>query len=173
VVFAEDPARPGVLHQEGWPGRDSLTHADVARGLFPHFSSLVIRRELLPDLPHWMRDMHAADWVMSLLLSREGSIGLLDSTSSVYWQNAGSSWSPKPAIERKRAALRDARVAARNVAPLASSFRTYRADLHMRIAAYALQERKPLLAFWHATMMVARSPVFSLGEFAGRVFKRR
>jgi glycosyltransferase involved in cell wall biosynthesis len=78
------------------------TIEDLLKGNFVMTCSAVLRRDLVPALPHWFRRMKLGDWPMFALAARHGSIELMDEVMAAYRVHAGSTWSSLPSITRLR-----------------------------------------------------------------------
>ena len=82
------------------------TIEDLLKGNFVATCSAVLRRDLVPALPHWFRKMKLGDWPIFALAARHGTIELMDEVMAVYRVHAGSSWSSLSLITRLREAVR-------------------------------------------------------------------
>jgi len=84
----------------------SYTIEDLLKGNFVMTCSTVLRRDLIPVLPRWLRTMKLGDWPMFALAARHGTIELMDEVMAVYRVHAGSMWSSLPSITRLREGTR-------------------------------------------------------------------
>ena len=91
-----------------------LMLGDVLKGNFPHASSLVFRREWLSTTPAWFDDLVAADSMICALLARNGPLQVIPIRMSVYRKNSGSTWTPRPHLERKPESIRCIQALARH-----------------------------------------------------------
>lgn len=73
---------------------------DLLRGNFVMTCSTVLRRDLVPTLPPWLREMKLGDWPMFALAARHGTIELMDEVMAVYRVHSGGMWSSLPSITR-------------------------------------------------------------------------
>jgi glycosyltransferase involved in cell wall biosynthesis len=78
------------------------TIEDLLKGNFVMTCSAVLRRDLVPALPRWFREMKLGDWPMFALAARHGTIELMDEVMAVYRVHAESTWSSLPSITRLR-----------------------------------------------------------------------
>lgn len=56
-------------------------------------ASIMIRRDVLPELPPWMASLRILDWPISLFASQSGTIGFIDGVMSVYRVHGGGVFS--------------------------------------------------------------------------------
>lgn len=93
-------------YRDDFSGSHRLTLEETMAGAFPHLSSLVFRRELLPTTPLWSDGIRGADWLMCCLLAAPHGIGPLPNRMSCYRVNDESTWAPLPFAERRLDHLR-------------------------------------------------------------------
>lgn len=156
-ILMEDSGRRATFAER----LGSLSRLDtdqVLGGLFPHASSLVFRRALLPETPAWFDGLASADWPIVALLSLEGDIAIIDETMSVYRKNKSSSWTPRPQLERKEMHLRGLREFERNAGLNRRRTRSHIADAHAVVAAVARHDGKYATAARNAALAVIRDP---------------
>jgi glycosyltransferase involved in cell wall biosynthesis len=80
----------------------TYTIQDLLKGNFVMTCSAVLRRDLVPALPHWFRKMKLGDWPMFALAARHGSIELMDEVMAAYRVHTGGTWSSLSLIARLR-----------------------------------------------------------------------
>jgi glycosyltransferase involved in cell wall biosynthesis len=64
-----------------------------------NLSACVLRNNNVKELPSALYDLYIADWMLGVMLSQQGLIGLLRESSSVYRANSNSQWA---SMDRKR-----------------------------------------------------------------------
>ena len=57
-----------------------------------NLSACVLRNSCVKELPSSLYDLYIADWMLGVMLSQHGLIGLLRESSSVYRTNSNSQW---------------------------------------------------------------------------------
>ena len=80
----------------------SYTIEDLLKGNFVMTCSTVLRRDLIPALPRWLRTMKLGDLPMFALAARHGTIELMDEIMAVYRVHSGGTWSSLSSIARLR-----------------------------------------------------------------------
>jgi glycosyltransferase involved in cell wall biosynthesis len=68
--------------------------------------SNVYRRELVPDLPPWVRKLAMGDWPINIMLSQKGKIRYMDANMGVHRIHGMGTWSKISAIHKEQAVLR-------------------------------------------------------------------
>jgi len=58
--------------------------------------SVMLRRDLIGELPEWYHTSATGDWLLYLLTARHGNIGYLDEVMAAYRINPESFWNSKP-----------------------------------------------------------------------------
>ena len=81
------------------PGRDRLTFTDLIAAYSFHFSSVLIRRDVL-DLPPWIFTQYCLDRPIYLLAASHGDAGVIHADLSVYRLHGGGVWAPLTPYER-------------------------------------------------------------------------
>jgi glycosyltransferase involved in cell wall biosynthesis len=82
------------------------TIEDLLKDNFVMTCSAVLRRDLIPTLPPWFREMKLGDWPMFALAARHGTIELMDEVMSVYRKHQGGVWSSLSSVSRSREIVR-------------------------------------------------------------------
>lgn len=154
--------------ERGVRGRDRIGTQLVLDGCFPHWSSLVYRRELLPVTPPWFDDMAMADWPMCMLLTEHGDIGIIDRAMSTFRRNPSSSYSPLTQLERTRLQVRASRAYAANAAFRPDGITRLCAETQIRLASLARREGRWVEAC-EALLHAARSDPATVMRFARRI----
>jgi len=88
-----------------FPG-GSYTIEDLLKGNFIMTCSTVLRRDLVCELPGWLREMKLGDWPMFVIAARHGTIELMSEVMAVYRVHQGGTWSSLPKITRLRESVR-------------------------------------------------------------------
>jgi glycosyltransferase involved in cell wall biosynthesis len=65
---------------------------DVIRAMPAHTSSLMLRREVIENLPAWFPERRSGDWTIQITAASLGGIGFIDETMSAYRVHKGGSW---------------------------------------------------------------------------------
>ena len=102
TIYA-DGSRPSSRHTQP-PDTHRFGLEDVLRTGISQTSTMVFRRDALPELPDWFYRVPAGDRALSLLLAERGAIGYLHQLMSVYRAHAGGMWSgatERDQLERK------------------------------------------------------------------------
>lgn len=86
----------------------------VVRAPF-HTSSMVFRKELLPDLPAWMDPLPMGDWPIAATLAARGTIGYLPEPMSMYRVHSGGAWQGRSRMERLKLTIDTLRTIQANV----------------------------------------------------------
>lgn len=60
-----------------------------------NLSACVLRTSCVKKLPDEMFELSVADWMLGVMLSQQGPLGLLQESTSVYRKNTNSSWASK------------------------------------------------------------------------------
>lgn len=84
-----------VLPQNDFPAVNSFD-ALLQKSNPVAFGSMVVRRNLLADMPAWTRDLKLGDWPICMMLAREGEFGYLASDMSRQRMHDNGSWSRLP-----------------------------------------------------------------------------
>jgi glycosyltransferase involved in cell wall biosynthesis len=145
---------------------------DVLGGCFPHFSSLMYRAALLPTTPPWFDDLRAADWPICALLARQGVIGLLPGSMSVYRKNPDSTWAPRPQLERLLLLLDDRATFRARSGYAAPDERRQVAEANVRVASVGLRARQPTIVVRHALVALRQHPPTVVRWAVGAVTER-
>lgn len=64
------------------------------------FGSMVVRRELLADMPAWTRGLRLGDWPICMMLARHGAFGYIPKVMSRQRMHDAGSWSRLPSHQR-------------------------------------------------------------------------
>jgi glycosyltransferase involved in cell wall biosynthesis len=80
---------------------------DLIRSQFIPSCSVVMRRDLVPNLPDWILKMHGVDWFLTLFAAAKGPFSRLDECMAVYRKHAGGAWTSLPE-EKKLEAVQEA-----------------------------------------------------------------
>lgn len=67
-----------------------------------NLSACVLRTRFVKHLPDTLYDLPIADWMLGVMLSQYGPIGLFEETTSVYRKNANSTWASKSHLSHVR-----------------------------------------------------------------------
>jgi glycosyltransferase involved in cell wall biosynthesis len=84
----------------------SYTIDDLLKNNFVATCSAVLRRNLVPALPPWFREMKLGDWPMFALAARYGTIELMDEVMSVHRIHQGGVWSSLSSMSRSHETAR-------------------------------------------------------------------
>jgi glycosyltransferase involved in cell wall biosynthesis len=155
VSAGTDPER---LFCRGLDGKSVVTLDDVMGEVFPHFSSLMYRRDLMPTTPTWFDEMQAADWPLCGLLAQQGDIAVLREVMSVYRKNAESSWAPRSHLERKLLVLDHMIVFRERACGSPSAYPAELAEAHLKVASVALSVGAYRVFVRHAWATLRLSP---------------
>ncbi|MBI1346191.1 glycosyltransferase [bacterium] len=99
VIYVNQNGQPtGQVHPRHIASE--VTFADLCRGNCIQTCSLVIRRDMLPALPDWVRTMPMGDWPLCLLAARCGPIGMLPEPMACYRLHSGGVWSTQAWLTR-------------------------------------------------------------------------
>lgn len=163
----------GELYSARLVGRTTLSFADVAAGTMPHASSLVYRRVALPTTPQWFDQLQAADWSISGLLAAQSDIGVIPRVMSNYRKNESSTWTPRPALERRQLHLQGLELFSREAAGVGAGLDQHIAEAHAQVAALALRDRRIGLVLRHSWASLRRTPTPVLRRLRPQVSSRR
>lgn len=80
-----------------WGYGDDVLYVDTKRQIsegnqLGNLSACVLRNSCVQQLPLTLYDLYIADWMLGVMLSQKGPIGLLKDSSSVYRINSKSQW---------------------------------------------------------------------------------
>jgi glycosyltransferase involved in cell wall biosynthesis len=114
------PDRAMCCHRVRLLGKTNAAEADVFPSLpagpyaledllklnFVMTGSMVLRRDLVPQLPSWFFGMKMGDWPLWAMVARHGKIELLDDVMSAYRIHEGGIWSSLPWPTRVRETAR-------------------------------------------------------------------
>jgi glycosyltransferase involved in cell wall biosynthesis len=70
----------------------AYTLEDLLQANFVVTCSVVMRRELMGDVPMWLSEMKVGDWARSALVARHGTIELMDESMATYRVHPGGVW---------------------------------------------------------------------------------
>lgn len=98
LVTGVEAVGEALVFPSDWPERTDL--AWMLDHHFPHTSSVMFRRRLLPEYPPWYFDMPMGDWPTFVITSKEGPYLYLPETLSAYRKHAGGAWTTKSLVER-------------------------------------------------------------------------
>lgn len=171
-VFVESTGER-VIFGHGFDDRQQIDFDDVIAGVFPHASSLMFRRSLLRTTPGWFDGLSAADWAICGLLAASGPIGVHREVMSVYRKNEASTWTPRPQLERKLLHLEGLKAFASNVPQEYPTIRREVASAHAVVAAVAIHDRRPAVAFRHGIASLYSDPVGTLKRLRRRSLRSR
>ncbi len=157
-----------MIFGHGFDHRKQIDFGDVIAGVFPHASSLMFRRSLLQTTPEWFDDLSAADWAICGLLAASGPIGVHREVMSVYRKNEASTWTPQPQLERKLLHLEGLKAFGVNVPQAQPMIRRQISSAHSVVAAVAIHDRRPAIAFRHGVASFCRDPAGTLNRLRRR-----
>lgn len=88
----------------GYP--EEVARVTAARMLtegFPHISTIMVRRALLPRFPDWFFEVAMGDWTIGILCARQGPVAFFrDRPMSTYRLHNTSHWLGRPLLDRTR-----------------------------------------------------------------------
>lgn len=149
------------VYARGLDGRERLALRDLFRG-FPHLSSVMYRRDLLPETPPWFDELKGADLPMLVLLATHGDVGVIRRIMSCYRKNPDSMWSHRPQMERRLDGLTDLEVVAGHLPARKAEMDSAIAELASRIAAMAAREHKPRQALRYGGRALRANPAVAM-----------
>lgn len=171
-VFVESTGE-SLTFGHGFGGRHRIGFSDVMLGVFPHASSIVFHRSLLPTTPDWFDDLSAADWAICGLLAAVGPVGVHREIMSTYRKNATSSWTPRPQLERKLLHLQGLEAFAENVPQAKLVIQRPIATAHAVVAAVAIHDRRPVVAARHGAAYFRSDPLGAFKRILHRLSSMR
>jgi glycosyltransferase involved in cell wall biosynthesis len=83
------------------PGSDRLTLSDLIQAYSFHFSSVLMRRDVV-ELPSWIYRQYCLDRPLYLLAACHGDAGVIQSQLSVYRLHGGGAWAPLTSLQKSR-----------------------------------------------------------------------
>jgi glycosyltransferase involved in cell wall biosynthesis len=105
VVDQHGSARPELFCAPDQPEISSLE--DLLAGNFVASCTVMLRRELVTELPPWFAELYMNDWPMLMLAAQHGNIGYLRDVMAAYRVHSRGLWS---ALDRLRRAEETARL---------------------------------------------------------------
>jgi glycosyltransferase involved in cell wall biosynthesis len=72
----------------------------IADNIVSNFSTFMMRKSALDELPQKLFEIHSYDWIVSICLARTSLIGFLQEPMSVYRNHSNGTWTAKSSIEK-------------------------------------------------------------------------
>lgn len=77
----------------------------IADNVVSNFSTFMMRKSALDELPQKLFETHSYDWIVSIYLARTSLIGFLQEPMSVYRNHSNGTWTAKSNIEKLKEQL--------------------------------------------------------------------
>lgn len=117
VSTAYEAEAPKPKREEERSYKSFYTLEDLLEGNFIPTCSVMCRRGLFGDFPQWFYTTPTGDWPYHVLNAHYGTIGYIGEIMAVHRIHAGSVWSPRGIVERRRGILRTTEIFRQNLDP--------------------------------------------------------
>ena len=90
---------------------------DLLERNFIRTCTVMFRNRLFGEFPDWFYTTPMADWPLHVLNAQHGDIGYIDLVMAVHRVHSNSLWSPRSAVQRRRAAVETLKTFRQNLDP--------------------------------------------------------